>query len=131
MEDLLRTTIADYRRMLSLLERMGSLDLEQPEAVLQAQTAFAGLQADLEKHEGQLSAALSQGEIPAEWGLLLQERRDILAEVAETNRRLAPRITATLALVQAELSEIRTGRSAMAGYAQGSKANLRGFKAQG
>ncbi len=131
MEDLVRTSIAGYRRMLSLLESMGTLDFEQPEAVRQAQTAFAELQTELEKHDGQLNAALSQEQILSEWGPLLQQRRDILAEVAETNRRLAPRITATLALVQAELSEIRTGRSAMAGYAQGTKAKIRGFKAKG
>jgi hypothetical protein len=44
---------------------------------------------------------------------------------------VAPRLTTMMAVVQAELREICTGKHAVTGYARGSRATMRGFRAQG
>lgn len=131
MKNSIQSSILIYRRMQQLLEGVRSLDLDQTKAVMATQEQFASLQKEAEEIDGIINAHLARGQETEILLPLLQERHNVIKEVAETNRRVAPRLITMMAVVQAELYEIRTGRRAVAGYARGSRTASRRFKAQG
>jgi len=60
--------------------------------------------------------ALADTDLSGRQMTLLHEYREILVKVAERNRMLLDRTRTNRALVLAELSEIRAGKTALAGY---------------
>ena len=131
MQSLIQSSILTYRQILSLLAGVRRLDLDQAKAVMAAQEQFASLRSEAEAIDGRINVRLAQDGMAEALLPLLQARHKVISEVAETNRQVAPRLTTMMAVVQAELREICTGKHAVTGYARGSRASIRGFRAQG
>ncbi len=131
MQGLIQASILTYRQMLPLLEVIRGLDLDQAKAVMAAQEQFASLQGEAVAIDDRINVRFAQGGGAEALMPLLQERHEVMRQVAETNRQVAPRITTMMAVVRAELREICTGKHAVTGYAKGSRGTVRGFRAQG
>lgn len=131
MEELLQASIASCRQMLCLLDELAKLDLERPQAAHNVQERLAVLRLGMEETDDRIMTLLEEQGITESWKPLLLQRQALQSEIIERNRELAPRLSATMALLQAELDDLRRGRRVMAGYAPGSTGRSRGFSSRG
>lgn len=116
MRKLLVQSMEQYRQILGLIEEIATLELDRPEEVGQMTDRLLRLQEEAAATDRLIQESLAGSEPPFTLYPLMQERMEVMSEIVRRNGLLSPRIEAKMASTLAELNEIRTGMTAMAGY---------------
>lgn len=116
MRKLLVDSLEQYQEILGLIDEFAALELDRPEDVLQMNARLNRLQEEAAATDRLIEEALAASGLVFTLRPLMQERVEVMSEIVRRNGLLSPRIEAKMASTLAELNEIRTGMTAMAGY---------------
>lgn len=119
METCLRKSIEQYRRIVAHAEQLEALlDKGDPERLRAYTTHLQELQHEAEAHDRIFHDLLSHQDDDWFSHQLFEERTRLLKRIVTMNQLLLPRIHGMMAVTAHELSQIKGGKVAVAGYHQ-------------
>ncbi len=117
MEQCLKKSIEQYRGIIDHARRLEELLQEADPAALQAYTEkLQQLQDDAGLNDELVFDLYSSDADYWKQHPLFIERTQLLEQIVELNHLLLPRIRGIMAVVASELAQIKSGRTAVAGY---------------
>lgn len=117
MEQCLRTSIEQYRVIIDHAQRLDALLQEADPATLNSYTErLQQLQDEASLNDERVFDLYSSNTDYWKQHPLFVERAEMLDQIVELNRLLLPRIRGIMAVVASELAQIKSGRTAVAGY---------------
>lgn len=130
-EKLLAFSVEQYRELLQHTEKMEHVleDCDHVRVIEHAES-LQRLQAAASQQDEQLLPLLKLD--PSAWENhdLYRQRQRFVAGILERNKLLLPKIRGIMAVASAELDQLRSGRTALAGYAS-SSTRRRGIRGVG
>lgn len=124
-QQLLCRSIEIYRDIIEITVRIAEeLHAHTHEELQRTITSLQGLQQDAEQVDTLLAEAAS--DTSSRTRELFAARREMIKKCSRQNKLLSPRIHGMMAVISAELSQIRNGRIAMTGYRSCSNQEKRG-----
>ncbi len=116
LEELLRDSVDCYQHMLeAMLQLAEEFEQKSPTELRDGMEFLADLQSAAARADEQLLAVLSEGQAAAH--PLIQQRLQLIEKIVEQNRLISSQAHGIMAVVSAELSQLRDGRAAVSGYA--------------
>ena len=126
MESCLLRSIEQYRRIVAHAEQLEALlDRGDPERLRRYTARLQELQDEAAVHDRVFHELLSHSSETWQNHPLFQERTRLLKQIVEMNHLLLPRIRGMMAVTAHELSQIKGGKVAVAGYHQPAPASQR------
>ena len=117
MEQCLKKSIEQYRGIIDHARRLEALLQDADPLALQAYTEkLQQLQDDATVHDELVFELYSSDTDYWKQHPLFIERAGLLEQIVELNHLLLPRIRGIMAVVASELAQIKSGRTAVAGY---------------
>ncbi len=113
----LQKSIDHYRRIIDhakLLEEL--LRNNEPEQLRNYTTQLRAMQEEAGLHDRELLKEIALNTEQWQAHPLFQERLKLLQQIIEMNNLLLPRIRGIMSVASAELSQVKDGRVAVAGY---------------
>ena len=119
METCLRKSIEQYRRIIDHAEQLEELlSKSDPEALQRYTARMQELQDEATQNDRLLHELMSRKADDLQNHPLVRQRTELLKQIVSLNHLLLPRIHGMMAMTAHELSQIKGGRVAMAGYRQ-------------
>ena len=124
MEDCLKKSVEQYRRIIEHAEQLEALlKKAEPEVLRQYTARLRELQDEANLHDRVFFEIFSKNSENWKDHPLFIERTQLLEKIVKLNQLLLPRIRGMMAVTAHELSQIKGGRVAVAGYHQPSSKN--------
>ncbi len=115
LDELLQNSIDRYQLIMNEMLKLSG-DVEMEGLVARAFTeSIAQLQADAARADEEVLAVLSEGHVVDH--PLIQQRLQLIEKIVEQNRLISSQAHGIMAVVSAELSQLRDGRAVVSGYA--------------
>ncbi len=132
MENCLKRSVEQYRKIVEHAEQLGVL-LKQadPEILLGYTERLRELQDEAQQHDQAFVRVFSQHASELINHPLFIEREQLFEKIVKLNHLLLPRIRGMMAVTAHEISQIKGGRTAMAGYHQPPRKNRRSVRGIG
>jgi hypothetical protein len=119
MEDCLKKSVEQYREIVEHAEQLDALlKSGDPEVLRRYTLRLKELQDDACLHDQEFFKVFSQHSARLKTHSLFLEREQLLEKIVKLNQLILPRIRGMMALTAHELSQIKEGRAAVAGYHQ-------------
>ncbi len=117
MEETLKQSIEQYRVIIAHARRLESLLQDVDSAALQTYTEqLQRLQDDAGVNDERVFELYAADSEYWKQHPLFIERNELLEQIVELNHLLLPRIRGIMAVIASELAQIKSGRTAVAGY---------------
>lgn len=117
MEQCLRTSIEQYRVIIAHAHHLERLLKDADPVALQTYTErLQQLQDDASVNDERVFELYSEDSEYWKQHPLFIERKELLEQIVELNHLLLPRIRGIMAVIASELAQIKSGRTAVAGY---------------
>ena len=117
MEETLKQSIEQYRVIVDHARRLEALLQDADSAALQTYTEqLQRLQDDAGVNDERVFELYAADSEYWKQHPLFIERNELLEQIVELNHLLLPRIRGIMAVVASELAQIKSGRTAVAGY---------------
>jgi len=107
----LNRSIECYRALLEFLEGTAAQKLNYPPTILAIARRLEELQAQIEEADVELAAFPEAANHP-----LQRERKALMEKIDRQNRLIFPRLAAMMAVIKAELSQLKESQNALTGY---------------
>lgn len=119
MEDCLRQSVEQYRRIVEHAEQLDVLLRKgDPDQLRHYTQDLKGLQDEAGICDQEFFKIFSQNSDTLKSHPLFAEREQLLAKIVKLNQLILPRIRGMMAVTAHELSQLKDGRTAVAGYHQ-------------
>ncbi len=119
MEDCLRKSVEQYRQIVEHAEKLEALlKKAEPELLRDYTLKLRQLQDEATAHDQEFFTVFSQHSEELKTHPLFVERTELLDKIVKLNQLILPRIRGMMAVTAHELSQIKGGRTAVAGYHQ-------------
>ena len=111
MESSIRLSVDRYRSLLDFLQEISDQNLQHPPTVLTIARRLEKLQTGIEEADQKLEAIPGTATHP-----LQRERKALMEKIDRQNRLIFPRLAAMMAVIKAELSQLKESQNALTGY---------------
>ena len=118
IEELLRQSVAQYQIIFDYIQAMAAVfpKLQASQEIENCCTSLRSMLNEAQRTDTTINGFLEKNGIDSTFILLFQEREKLMVEVIKQNKLLFSQITGKMAIISAEISKVKAGRTAMTNY---------------
>ena len=123
IEELLRQSVTQYQTIFDYIQAMASVfsRLQAPQEIENCCISLRSMLNEAQLIDTSINEFLEKNWVDITLTSLFQERQKLMVEVVKQNKLLFSQITGKMAVISAEISKVKAGRTAMTNYKTGKK----------